>query len=49
MTVEDCIKICEENNRPVSHCPDGPRYKAIGNFWAVPVVRWIGRRIDRSR
>jgi DNA (cytosine-5)-methyltransferase 1 len=36
------------NNRPVSHCPDGPRYKAIGNSWAVPVVRWIGRRIDRS-
>lgn len=26
-------------------CPDGPRYKAIGNSWAVPVIRWIGRRI----
>lgn len=26
-------------------CPDGPRYKALGNSWAVPVVRWIGRRI----
>ena len=25
---------------------DGPRYKAIGNSWAVPNVRWIGRRID---
>ncbi len=25
---------------------DGPRYKAIGNSWAVPVVRWIGRRIE---
>lgn len=24
---------------------DGPRYKAIGNSKAVPVVRWIGRRI----
>lgn len=24
---------------------DGPRYKAIGNSMAVPVVRWIGRRI----
>lgn len=24
----------------------GPRYKAIGNSWAVPVVAWIGRRID---
>ena len=25
---------------------DGPRYKAIGNSWAVPNVRWIGRRIQ---
>ena len=24
---------------------DGPRYKALGNSFAVPVVRWIGRRI----
>lgn len=24
---------------------DGPRYKALGNSWAVPNVRWIGRRI----
>ena len=24
---------------------DGPRYKAIGNSKAVPVVRWIGKRI----
>jgi DNA (cytosine-5)-methyltransferase 1 len=27
-------------------CPDGPRYKALGNSWAVPNVRWIGRRIQ---
>jgi site-specific DNA-cytosine methylase len=26
--------------------PDGPRYKALGNSWAVPNVRWIGVRID---
>lgn len=26
-------------------CPDGPRYKAIGNSWAVPCARWIGERI----
>ncbi|WP_426304066.1 DNA cytosine methyltransferase [Acidovorax facilis] len=25
--------------------PDGPRYKALGNSWAVPNVRWIGKRI----
>jgi DNA (cytosine-5)-methyltransferase 1 len=28
--------------------PDGPRYKALGNSWAVPVVRWIGERIARA-
>lgn len=26
---------------------DGPRYKALGNSWAVCVARWIGRRIER--
>jgi site-specific DNA-cytosine methylase len=31
--------------KPASECSDGPRYKALGNSWAVPVVRWIGRRI----
>ena len=24
---------------------DGPRYKSIGNSMAVPVIRWLGRRI----
>lgn len=24
---------------------DGPRYKALGNSMAVPVIAWIGRRI----
>jgi DNA (cytosine-5)-methyltransferase 1 len=32
--------------KPAEECPDGPRYKALGNSWAVPVVRWIGKRID---
>jgi DNA (cytosine-5)-methyltransferase 1 len=31
-----------------SECPDGPRYKAIGNSKAVTVVRWIGIRIQES-
>ena len=26
--------------------PDGPRYKALGNSMAVPVMRWIGERIE---
>jgi DNA (cytosine-5)-methyltransferase 1 len=25
---------------------DGPRYRALGNSWAVNVVCWIGRRIE---
>ncbi|WP_421549157.1 DNA cytosine methyltransferase [Pseudomonas sp. QD4] len=32
-------------SKPASECPDGPRYKAIGNSKAVTVVRWIGRRL----
>ena len=27
--------------------PDGPRYKALGNSWAVPKFTWIGERIAR--
>lgn len=33
--------------KPAADCPDGPRYKAIGNSMAVPVMRWIGERICR--
>lgn len=32
--------------KPAEECPDGPRYKAIGNSMAVPVMRWLGERID---
>ena len=28
--------------------PDGPRYRALGNSMAVPVMAWIGTRIARS-
>ena len=27
-------------------CPDGPRYKACGNSMAVPVIQWLGERIE---
>jgi len=33
-------------NRSADKCPDGPRYKALGNSMAVPVMRWIGERIN---
>jgi DNA (cytosine-5)-methyltransferase 1 len=34
--------------RKKDESPDGPRYKALGNSWAVPVVRWIGERIAKT-
>ena len=34
--------------KPADQCPDGPRYRALGNSWAVPNVRWIGQRIDAA-
>jgi len=33
-------------NKGAEDCPDGPRYKAMGNSMAVPVMRWIGERIQ---
>ena len=33
--------------KTADQCPDGPRYKALGNSMAVPVMRWIGERIDK--
>ena len=36
----------EWRNKPAENCPDGPRYKAMGNSMAVPVMRWIGERIS---
>ena len=31
--------------KPPEQCPDGPRYKAIGNSMATNVMKWIGKRI----
>jgi DNA (cytosine-5)-methyltransferase 1 len=31
--------------KPKEECPDGNRYKALGNSMAVPVMAWIGKRI----
>lgn len=55
MTVEECeflqgfprnYTLIPWRKKPASECPDGPRYKALGNSMAVPVMRWIGERID---
>jgi DNA (cytosine-5)-methyltransferase 1 len=34
--------------RKKAESPDGPRYKALGNSMAVPVMRWIGERINKE-
>lgn len=34
-------------NKSADDCPDSPRYKAIGNSWCIPCVRWIGKRIKQ--
>ena len=35
--------------KPASQCPDGPRYKALGNSMAVPCMRWIGQQLDKVK
>ena len=34
-------------NKPAADCPDGPRYKALGNSWAVPCAAWIAQRLNK--
>lgn len=36
----------EWRGKPAEQCPDSLRYKAIGNSMAVPVMRWIGEKIE---
>ena len=33
------------HNKSTQDCPDSPRYKAIGNSMATPVIKWIGERM----
>ncbi|MGM5669631.1 Dam family site-specific DNA-(adenine-N6)-methyltransferase [Enterobacter cloacae] len=45
MGFPDNHTLIPRRGKPADDCPDGPRYKAIGNSMAVPVMRWIGERI----
>lgn len=36
-----------DNYTNIQNAKDGPRYKALGNSMAVPVMKWIGERIER--
>ena len=40
----DHYTLVPHNGKPAA---DGPRYKALGNSMAVPVMHWIGKRIDQ--
>lgn len=33
--------------KPADQCPDGPRFKALGNSWAISCASWIGERISK--
>ena len=55
LTPEECEKLqgfepgytaIPWRGKPADQCPDGPRYKALGNSWAVNCARWIGERIE---
>jgi DNA (cytosine-5)-methyltransferase 1 len=34
------------NGKPAEKCPDYLRFRALGNSWPVPVITWIGKRIE---
>lgn len=36
-------------NKSADKCPDGKRYKSIGNSMAVPCMAWVGRRIEKYK
>jgi hypothetical protein len=38
-------KMIQWRKKAAGNCTDGPRYKALGNSMAVPVMHWIGKRI----
>ena len=43
---EELVTILAGDEPEATAAVDGPRYRAIGNSMAVPVMRWIGRRIQ---
>ena len=40
--IPDDYTLVEYRGKPAA---DGPRYRALGNSMAVPVMRWVGERI----
>jgi DNA (cytosine-5)-methyltransferase 1 len=50
LTPRECERLqgFPDDYTAIPNAPDGSRYKALGNSWAVPVVKWIGERIARA-
>lgn len=48
LTPRECEKLqgFPPDYTAIPKAKDGPRYKALGNSMAVPVMRWIGQQID---
>ena len=49
LTPRECERLQgfpDDYTRVTDKTSDGPRYKAIGNSMAVPVMRWLGQRIN---
>jgi len=48
ITPKECERLqgFPDNYTEISNAKDGLRYKALGNSMAVPVMRWIGERIN---
>jgi DNA (cytosine-5)-methyltransferase 1 len=42
------VRQAKKSGRWYVNDPDGPRYRALGNSMAVPVMRWIGQRIEQA-
>ena len=51
LTPKECERLqgFPENYTNIPNAPDTGRYKALGNSMAVPVMRWIGERIDLQK
>jgi DNA (cytosine-5)-methyltransferase 1 len=49
LTPKECERLqgFPDNYTNIPNAADGPRYKALGNSMAVPVMHWIGKRIDQ--
>ena len=48
LTPRECERLqgFPDNYTDIPNAADGPRYKALGNSMAVPVMAWIGQRIQ---